>query len=98
MEKVLHCECGFEARAANEEGLVAEVRRHASEPHAMAPTHYEALLTFRAELNEGTPLAIPPKRQGLGLQFSGEPLALGSRVRSERPQTATKPKARSRAA
>jgi hypothetical protein len=32
------------------------------------------------------------------LQFSAEPLALGSRVRSERPQTATKPKARSRAA
>ena len=27
---VIRCECGFEARAADEEGLVAEVRRHAA--------------------------------------------------------------------
>jgi len=53
---VLHCNCGFEARAAHEEGLVAEVRRHASERHDMKLTHEEALLlAFRAELDETPP-------------------------------------------
>jgi len=53
VDKVLHCNCGFEARAAHEEGLVAEVRRHASEAHGMSLTHEEALLlAFRAELDE----------------------------------------------
>jgi predicted small metal-binding protein len=27
--KVLHCDCGFEARAEQEDGLVAQVQRHA---------------------------------------------------------------------
>jgi predicted small metal-binding protein len=48
---VITCECGFEARAADEEGLVAEVRRHAVETHRMPLSHEEALLlVFRAEL------------------------------------------------
>jgi predicted small metal-binding protein len=48
---VITCECGFEARAADEEGLVAEVRRHAAEAHCMPLSHDEALLlVFRAEL------------------------------------------------
>ena len=52
MDKVIHCDCGFEARAADEDGLVAEVRRHAREAHGMALSHDEALLlAFRAELN-----------------------------------------------
>ena len=52
MDKVLHCDCGFEARAADEDGLVAEVRRHAREAHGMPLSHDEALLlAFRAELN-----------------------------------------------
>ena len=52
MDKVLRCECGFEARAADEEGLVAQVRRHAQEAHGMTLTRDEALLlAFRAELN-----------------------------------------------
>ncbi len=52
MDKVLHCDCGFEARAADEDGLVAEVQRHAREAHGMALSHDEALLlAFRAELN-----------------------------------------------
>ena len=60
MEKVLHCDCGFEARAANEEGLVAEVQRHAQEAHGMALSHDEALLlAFRAELNGEVPTTIP---------------------------------------
>ena len=50
--RLIHCDCGFEARAADEEGLVAEVRRHAWEAHGMALSHDEALvLAFRAELD-----------------------------------------------
>jgi predicted small metal-binding protein len=48
---VITCECGFEARAADEEGLVAAVRRHAAETHRMPLSHEEALLlVFHAEL------------------------------------------------
>jgi len=50
VEAVITCECGFEARAADEEGLVAEVRRHAAEAHRMSLSHEEALLVLRAEL------------------------------------------------
>jgi len=58
---VLHCHCGFEARAAGEAGLVAEVQRHAWEAHGMALSHDEALLlAFRAQLDEA-PNAIPPR-------------------------------------
>ena len=57
---MLHCDCGFEARAGDEDGLVAEVRRHASEAHGMTLTHEEALLlAFRAELDEQALHAIP---------------------------------------
>ncbi len=52
---MLRCECGFEARASDEEGLVAEVRRHAVEVHGMALGHDDALLlAFRAELDRHT--------------------------------------------
>jgi len=51
VEAVITCECGFEARAAEEEGLVAEVRRHAAETHGMPLSHEDALLlVFRAGL------------------------------------------------
>ena len=60
MDKVLHCNCGFQARAAHEEGLVAEVQRHASEAHGMTLTHEQAmLLAFRAELDEQALHAMP---------------------------------------
>lgn len=36
VERVLRCDCGFEARAENADELVAEVQRHAWEAHAMA--------------------------------------------------------------
>jgi hypothetical protein len=56
VDKVLRCDCGFEARAADEDGLVRKVRRHAREAHGMALSDDEALLlTFRAELNKTTP-------------------------------------------
>lgn len=52
MDRVLRCDCGFEARAKDEEGLVEEVRRHAWEAHGMALTCDEALvLAARAELD-----------------------------------------------
>jgi hypothetical protein len=55
VDRVLRCECGFEARASDEEGLVAEVRRHANETHGMALSHDDALLlAFRAELDQHT--------------------------------------------
>ena len=60
---MLHCECGFEARAEDEDGLVAEVRRHARDAHGMALSHHEALLlAFRADLDQEAPTTIPRKR------------------------------------
>jgi hypothetical protein len=52
VDRVIHCHCGFEARAEHEDGLVTEVQRHAVEAHGMALSHDEALLlVFRAELD-----------------------------------------------
>jgi hypothetical protein len=60
MEKVLQCECGFEARADHEDGLAAEVRRHAWEAHGMALSPDQALrLAFRADLNATAPSRKP---------------------------------------
>ena len=60
---MLHCECGFEARAEDEDGLVAEVRRHARDAHGMSLSHLEALLlAFRAELDQKGLTTIPRKR------------------------------------
>jgi hypothetical protein len=60
---MLHCECGFEARAEDEDGLVAEGRRHARDAHGMALSHHEALLlAFRADLDQEAPTTIPRKR------------------------------------
>jgi hypothetical protein len=51
VDKVLHCECGFAARADDEDGLVAEVRRHAWDSHRMALTRDEALLLATSSHN-----------------------------------------------
>jgi hypothetical protein len=60
VDRVLHCDCGFEARAKDEDGLVTEVRRHARETHGMALSRDEALLlAVRAELDEEAPTTIP---------------------------------------
>jgi len=42
VDRVLRCECGFEARAADEDGLAAEIRRHAPDAHRMKLSHDEA--------------------------------------------------------
>jgi predicted small metal-binding protein len=56
VERVLACECGFEARGANEDELVAAVRSHAGETHGMALSLEDARsLVSRAEPAE--PLA-----------------------------------------
>jgi Protein of unknown function (DUF1059) len=61
VETVLHCHCGFEARATGEARLVAEVQRHAWKAHGMALSHNEALLlVFRAELDEKAPNTVLP--------------------------------------
>jgi hypothetical protein len=52
VEKVLRCDCGFEARADGEGALVARVRQQAREAHGMELSSEQALLlAFRAELN-----------------------------------------------
>jgi predicted small metal-binding protein len=59
------CDCGFEARAGDEAGLVAEVKRHASKAHGMRLSDDEArALAFRSEL--GSPVTAdrePPKEE-----------------------------------
>jgi Protein of unknown function (DUF1059) len=40
---VLECECGFEASAEDEDGLVIEIRRHAREAHGMTLSLGEAV-------------------------------------------------------
>jgi Protein of unknown function (DUF1059) len=70
MDRVLQCDCGFEARAADEDGLVARVQRHAQDAHGMALSHDEALLlVFVGELGGSRAPAAPrtttaPKRKG----------------------------------
>ena len=55
MEKVLHCDCGFEARGEDEDELVREVQRHALEAHGMPLTRAQVLaLAARAEPDEST--------------------------------------------
>ena len=57
---MLHCECGFEARAEDEDRLVAEVTRHAWEVHATALSYEDALsLARRAQPNKEAPPTFP---------------------------------------
>jgi predicted small metal-binding protein len=52
-DKVLRCDCGFEVRARDEAGLVAQVQQHALSAHAMQFSSEEVLqLAFRAELGD----------------------------------------------
>ena len=59
MDKTLTCDCGFEARAGDDDRLAAEVQRHAWRAHGMALSEEEALLVvFRGELSRL--LTTPP--------------------------------------
>jgi predicted small metal-binding protein len=44
LEKVLCCDCGYEARAEDEGGLVVQIQRHAWRAHGMALSQEQALL------------------------------------------------------
>jgi hypothetical protein len=60
VDRVLHCDCGFEARAEGEGGLVTAIQRHAREAHGMTLSREEALLVaFRAELDGSAPHGTP---------------------------------------
>ncbi len=62
MEKTLTCDCGYEARAGDDEALAAEVQRHASQAHGMALSHREALLLVcRGEPTRCQPPLVPPE-------------------------------------
>jgi len=61
VDRVLQCDCGFEARAADEDALVEAVRRHARDVHEMALSKDEALLLVaNAEIAAG---ATPRKSE-----------------------------------
>lgn len=50
MSETLRCECGFVARADDEDGLVTQIRRHAWQRHRMPLSPAEALqLISRAD-------------------------------------------------
>jgi Protein of unknown function (DUF1059) len=59
-ERVLQCDCGFQARAASDETLAAQVARHAREAHGMALSHAQALeLAARARHEQRRRASIP---------------------------------------
>jgi hypothetical protein len=62
MEKTIRCDCGFVASAADEDALVAEIRRHARVAHGMSLSENDALLlAFQAELSQyGSSVGAPP--------------------------------------
>ena len=52
MDKALRCDCGFEARADDEQELVRCVERHARNAHGMKLAHEQVLaLLLRSELD-----------------------------------------------
>jgi predicted small metal-binding protein len=63
MDKVLHCNCGFQAQNEDEDGLASEVRRHAWEAHGMALTRDDALLII-ARAEPHPPTTIPRQPTG----------------------------------
>jgi hypothetical protein len=53
LQKLLHCDCGFEVRAQDEAELLAHVQEHAWQAHGMALSEEQVLLlAFRAQLGE----------------------------------------------
>jgi predicted small metal-binding protein len=49
MAKVIHCPCGYIVRAPNDETLVKDAQKHASESHDMQLTEEQALAMARPE-------------------------------------------------
>jgi predicted small metal-binding protein len=64
MEKVLRCDCGFEARAEDERSLVERARKHALHVHGMELTDEQALeLTAAAAPREQAGHEDEPERR-----------------------------------
>jgi predicted small metal-binding protein len=58
------CDCGFEANADDEAGLVAEVKRHASDAHGMRLSDDEArALAFRSEPSPSAAARRKPQKE-----------------------------------
>jgi predicted small metal-binding protein len=54
MDKPVRCHCGCEISAKSEDALIAAIRRHARQSHAMALTAEQALaIAIRQELEHG---------------------------------------------
>ena len=49
MTKVIQCPCGFVVRAPNDQALVKDAQKHASELHGMQLTEDQALAMARPE-------------------------------------------------
>jgi predicted small metal-binding protein len=43
MERVIECACGYVIRAEDEEGLVSQAQKHATDVHGMELTREQAL-------------------------------------------------------
>jgi len=52
VSETLRCDCGFQARADDEDGLVTEVRRHAWQAHRMPLSPADALQLIRRASEE----------------------------------------------
>jgi Protein of unknown function (DUF1059) len=61
---VLECECGFEASAEDEEGLVLEIRRHAREVHGMTLSLGDALLLASRAVSDESSGRVPHRAVG----------------------------------
>ena len=70
MTTVLECDCGFEASAEDEDGLVAEIRRHAREEHGMTLSLREALLIASRALTAKSSSRAP--HRGVGKRHKEE--------------------------
>ena len=63
---VLQCECGFEASAEDEDGLVVEIRRHAREAHGMTLSLGQALVLASRAVSVDSSSPVP--HRGVGNQ------------------------------
>jgi hypothetical protein len=85
-DKDLRCDCGYRLRGRTEELQVAEVRRHASEAHAISFSAEEALaVLLRLELDGGVSADLTVVEEATPRRSMNEPAARSS-PRRTRPQ------------
>jgi predicted small metal-binding protein len=72
-DKVVRCECGYEASGGNEAELVEAVRRHALSVHGIAFSTEDALLAvLRWQLEHGVLDGTEPSPPGRRSERGGE--------------------------